>query len=249
MLAIVGRTYWHARRGVDAIEVAWQAPPSGPLDTRTIEAGLLQRAQAAAADGSGFTFYSRGDAAHAVSAAARQIERVYRAPYLAHATMEPINCTARVRDRRVELWAATQVPGMARALAARVAGVAESAVIVHVTYLGGGFGRRLEVDVIGQVVRIALETDGRPVQLVWSREEDNTHDFYRPAGVAVLRAVSAPRVRCPQEPGAASRCTRASAASSRRRSRSRSSMAGRACSGSSARPTSAPSSTRASSRS
>ena len=80
------------------------------------------------------------------------------------------------------------MPGLARALAAAVAGVAESAVTVHVTYLGGGFGRRLEVDVVGQAVRIALETGGRPVQLIWSREEDMTHDFYRPAGAAVLQA-------------------------------------------------------------
>ena len=102
--------------------------------------------------------------------------------------MEPINCTARVADGRVDVWAPTQVPGFARAIAAHVAGVAEEAVTVHVTYLGGGFGRRLEVDFVGQAVRVALETGGRPVQLLWPREEDITHDFYRPAGVAVLQA-------------------------------------------------------------
>jgi isoquinoline 1-oxidoreductase beta subunit len=102
--------------------------------------------------------------------------------------MEPINCTARVADGRVEVWAPTQVPGLARALAAQVAGVAEEAVTVHVTYLGGGFGRRLDIDFVGQAVRVALETGGRPVQLVWPREEDIGHDFYRPACVAVLRA-------------------------------------------------------------
>jgi len=102
--------------------------------------------------------------------------------------MEPINCTARVADGRVEVWAPTQMPGAARAAAARAAGVGDDAVTLHVTYLGGGFGRRLEVDFIGQAVRIAVETGGRPVQLVWPREEDITHDFYRPAGVAVLQA-------------------------------------------------------------
>ena len=102
--------------------------------------------------------------------------------------MEPINCTARVAAGKVEVWVPTQVPGLARGIAAEVAGVAEDAVTVHVTYLGGGFGRRLDVDVVGQAVRIALETGGRPVQLIWSREEDMTHDFYRPAAVAVLRA-------------------------------------------------------------
>ena len=86
------------------------------------------------------------------------------------------------------VWAPTQVPGLARALAARVAGVPDDAVTLHVTYLGGGFGRRLEVDFIGQAVRIAMETAGRPVQLLWPREEDFGHDFYRPAGVAVTQA-------------------------------------------------------------
>jgi isoquinoline 1-oxidoreductase beta subunit len=102
--------------------------------------------------------------------------------------MEPINCTARVAGGTVEVWASTQVPGLARAIAAQVAGVAEDAVTLHVPYLGGGFGRRLDVDFVGQAVRVALETGGRPVQLVWSREEDLTHDFYRPAGVAIVRA-------------------------------------------------------------
>jgi isoquinoline 1-oxidoreductase beta subunit len=114
--------------------------------------------------------------------------QVYRAPYLAHAALEPINCTARVADGKVEVWVPTQVPGLARALAAQVAGVAPEAVTVHVTYLGGGFGRRLDVDFVGQAVRIAIECGGKPVQLVWSREEDLGHDFYRPAGVAVMRA-------------------------------------------------------------
>jgi isoquinoline 1-oxidoreductase beta subunit len=103
--------------------------------------------------------------------------------------MEPINCTARVgSDGTVEVWVPTQVPGLARAIAAQVAGVEPEEVTVHVTYLGGGFGRRLDVDMVGQAVRVALECGGRPVQLVWSREEDLGHEFYRPAAAAVLRA-------------------------------------------------------------
>ena len=187
-LAVVGRTWWHARQGAQALRVEWRAPPGGPPDTRAIEANLLQTARTTADRGGGFTFHRRGDVTTAIAGAARQLVQTYRAPYLAHATMEPVNCTAQVRDGRVEVWVPTQVPGMARALAAKVAGVAESAVTVHVTYLGGGFGRRLEVDVVGQAVRIALEAGGQPVQLIWSREEDMTHDFYRPAGAAVLQA-------------------------------------------------------------
>ena len=187
-LAVVGTSHWHAKRGALALQVDWSAPPAGSVNSAEVMRALEASARAAAQTQGGFTFYSRGDAAAALQAAPRRIEQVYRAPYLAHAAMEPINCTARVADGRVEVWVPTQVPGIARAVAARAAGVAESAVTVHVTYLGGGFGRRLDADVVGQAVRIAVETGGRPVQLVWPREEDITHDFYRPAGVAVLQA-------------------------------------------------------------
>ncbi|MEP6872944.1 MAG: molybdopterin cofactor-binding domain-containing protein [Burkholderiales bacterium] len=187
-LAVVGRSTWHALRGAQALQAEWQAPPAGVLSS----AAIMQTLEAAARGTGGLVFHSRGDVAAVAQGTARSVEQVYRAPYLAHATMEPINCTARVtgegQARRVEVWAPTQMPGAARTVAARAARVAESAVTLHVTYLGGGFGRRLDVDFIGQAVRIAVETDGRPVQLVWPREEDFTHDFYRPAGVAVLRA-------------------------------------------------------------
>jgi len=187
-IAVVGRTTWHAREASRALSVQWRAPPAGPLDSKRIEAALEAAARDAAARQGGFSFYSRGDSVAALAAAAKRVEALYRAPYLAHATMEPINCTARVHDGKVEVWAPTQVPGLARDAAARVAGVKPDAVTVHVTPLGGGFGRRLEVDFVAQAVRVALETAGRPVQLNWSREEDLGHDFYRPAGAALLRA-------------------------------------------------------------
>jgi isoquinoline 1-oxidoreductase subunit beta len=183
-LAVIGRTYWHAKRGADALQVDWRTRPAGALDSHAIMTAL----ESSAKTEGGLAFHSRGDARETLAKSPRVIEAVYRAPYLAHATMEPINATARVLDGKVTVWAPTQVPGMARALAARVAGVKADDVTVHVTYLGGGFGRRLDIDFIGQAVRVAMETDGRPVQLVWPREEDITHDFYRPAGVAVLRA-------------------------------------------------------------
>ncbi len=187
-VAVVGTSHWHAKRGAQALQIDWREPPAGTVNSAEVMRTLEASARAAAKAQGGFTFYSRGDAAAASKGAARTVEQVYRAPYLAHAAMEPINCTARVADGRVEVWVPTQVPGMARTVAAQAAGVAESAVTVHVTYLGGGFGRRLDVDVVGQAVRIAVETGGRPVQLVWPREEDITHDFYRPAAVAVLQA-------------------------------------------------------------
>ncbi|HSB22348.1 MAG TPA: molybdopterin cofactor-binding domain-containing protein [Burkholderiaceae bacterium] len=187
-IAVIARTTWHARTAARALSVQWREPPSGLLDSKRIEAALEAAARDAAEHQRGFGFHSRGDVRAALAGAARRIEALYRAPYLAHATMEPMNCTARVQDGRVEVWAPTQVPGLARDAAARVAGVEPDAVTVHVTYLGGGFGRRLEVDFVAQAVRVALETAGRPVQLAWSREEDFMHDYYRPAGVALLRA-------------------------------------------------------------
>lgn len=187
-VAVIGRTTWHARSAARRLRVQWRDPPSGLLDSKRIEAALEAAARDAAAQRKGFAFTDRGDTEAALAGAHRRVEALYRAPYLAHATMEPMNCTARVQHGRVEVWAPTQVPGLARDAAARVAGVAPEAVTLHVTYLGGGFGRRLEVDAVAQAVRVAQETAGRPVQLAWSREEDFTHDFYRPAGAALLRA-------------------------------------------------------------
>jgi len=187
-MAVVGRSSWHAKQGAQALDIEWRAPPFGVLDTQQIAAKLEATARQAAAAQGGFAFYTAGDVQAASAAAARRIEAVYHAPYLAHAAMEPINCTAQVKDGKVKVWAPTQLPGMALALAARTAGVSEDAVTLHVTYLGGGFGRRLDIDFVGQAVRVALETNGRPVQLLWSREEDLTHDFYRPAGAAVMQA-------------------------------------------------------------
>jgi isoquinoline 1-oxidoreductase beta subunit len=187
-VAVVGRSYWHARRGADALEIAWQAPPAGAPDSERILHSLEEAARAAAAHDGGFSFHTRGSVAEARHSALRHVEAVYRAPYLAHAALEPINCTAQLKDGTLQIWAPTQVPGLARAIGAEIAGLPLEAVTVHVTYLGGAFGRRLEVDFVAQAVRIALETGGRPVQLVWPREEDTQHDFYRPAGAALLRA-------------------------------------------------------------
>lgn len=185
--AVVARTTWHAQQAAKALEVAWGTPPNGAADTAAIHAELERRAREADAAGGGFAFLDQGDVQQALAKSLQRVEAVYSAPYLAHMTMEPQNCTARVQDGRVEVWAPTQVPGLARELAARVAGVPLDHVELHVTYLGGGFGRRLDIDFVGQAVRIAMETAGAPVQLVWSREEDTTHDFYRPAEVAVMR--------------------------------------------------------------
>ncbi|MEO8278689.1 MAG: molybdopterin cofactor-binding domain-containing protein [Ideonella sp.] len=185
-IAVVGISLWHAQRGADALTVDWLDPPHGRVDSATIMRSLENAALEAARTGAGTVFYRRGNVDSAVGD--RRLLAVYRAPYLAHAAMEPVNATARVSNGMVEVWAPTQVPGLSRALAAQVAGVDETAVHLTVSYLGGGFGRRLETAVVGQVVRIAMECGGAPVQLVWPREQDFGHDVYRPAAVAVMQA-------------------------------------------------------------
>ena len=183
-LAVVGQTTWHARQGVQAVKVQWQATATGALDSQRIQAALLNSLNTE----SGFTFHEQGVPNQAEKAAATRIDTLYQAPYLAHATMEPMNCTARVLDGHVEIWVPTQVPQMARDMAAKVAKVDKDQVTVHVTQLGGGFGRRLEVDFVGQAVQVAMACEGQPVQLSWSREEDMTHDFYRPMHLAKFQA-------------------------------------------------------------
>jgi len=182
--AVVAESWWHAERAAAAVDARWTPGPNAALDDRAV----MERLRAAVESESGFTFYSRGEPDRAFAAATHRLEAWYQAPYLAHAPMEPMNCTARVSGDGVEVWAPTQVQSFARAAAAQAAGVAEDRVKLHVTLLGGGFGRRQETDVIVQAVRVALRTGGRPVRLVWSREEDMTHDFYRPAHVARLQA-------------------------------------------------------------
>jgi len=181
--AVIGRTTWHARRAAEAVDVEWQGRPAGALDSERIAQSLRQAVETQR----GFTFHQSGDVEEVEGRAPRKVEAWYHAPYLAHAALEPMNCTARVADGRVELWVPTQAPQLCRAAAATVAGVELEDVDLHVTLLGGGFGRRLEVDYAAQAVRVAMDVPGTAVQLSWSREEDTTHDFYRPMQVARLR--------------------------------------------------------------
>ena len=182
--AVVAKTTWHAKQAADKVKAQWAQRAEGAIDTKRIEAELKEKLKSE----KGFAFYEKGDAAKAEAGAARMVEAQYKAPYLAHATMEPMNCTAQFKGSALEIWSPTQVPGLARAAAAKVANLSEDKVKLNVTLLGGGFGRRLEADVVVQATQIAMALDGAPVQLVWSREEDMTHDFYRPMHVAQLSA-------------------------------------------------------------
>jgi isoquinoline 1-oxidoreductase beta subunit len=182
--AVIAKSTWHAQQAAQKVKAQWAQRQEGAIDTKRIESELIEKLKSE----NGFTFHEQGDAAKAEAGAARVVQAQYKAPYLAHATMEPMNCTAQLKGGQLEIWTPTQVPGLARATAAKVADLSEDKVKLNVTLLGGGFGRRLEVDVVVQATQLAMAADGAPVQLVWTREQDMTHDYYRPMHVAQLSA-------------------------------------------------------------
>jgi isoquinoline 1-oxidoreductase beta subunit len=211
-VAVVADSWWRAQQALDALPVEWDTAGNGKLDDEHIravlEAGLTSKDTVIGA--------KHGDIAALLRTPGRQIEATYYAPYLAHATMEPMTCTAHVTNNGVEVWAPTQNASATLETAARAANEDPLKVEVHNTQLGGGFGRRGAFqDSVEQAVRIA-KTVGRPVKLFWTREEDMQHDFYRPASMARLTAaidsdgrllglrvrVSAPSIIASVRPGA-----------------------------------------------
>ncbi len=181
----VADTWWHAREALRTRRITWSESPHASLSSETILADLRE----AAREPAGLPFRSTGDAEARIAEATTVIEATYEAPYLAHATMEPMNATVRVTDGAAECWVGTQVPGFARKAVAQVLDLDEARVTIHQRALGGGFGRRLDVDFIAQAAAIAKRVPGIAVQLLWSREDDMRHDAYRPAAVGHLRAV------------------------------------------------------------
>lgn len=181
-VAVVADHYWAARKGAEALSVQWSWDPASEVD----EAQILAGAVALAAQ-PGPVAASVGDAAAALASAPQTFEAVYTMPYQAHATMEPMNCTADVRADSCHVWGPTQYQEGARAVAAQLTGLPLSAVHVHTTHVGGGFGRRAEVDFVAEAVE-ASQAAGAPVKVVWSREEDIRHGFFRPFSYHMLRA-------------------------------------------------------------
>ncbi len=182
-VAVVADSRWHVLQALKKLELAWEPGEHAKLDSHV----LIQSLADALDTDEGFAYHRSGDVVGLKGA--KTVRAEYRAPFLAHAAMEPLNCTAQFADGRVKLWLPTQVPSVVVAAAARVAGVDTEQVDLHVTLLGGGFGRRLESDMAVQAVQLARELDGAPVQLLWRREDDLQHDFYRPASVARLSGV------------------------------------------------------------
>ena len=183
-VAVVADQPWRAMKAAKAVAVQWAAGPAAQLSS----AQLMKDFAAAIEQDQGFSYFARGDAAGALATAARTVSAEYSAPYLAHAALEPMNCTVKVADGAATVWVSTQVPDIAKAVVAQVLGLDESKVDVQVQYLGGGFGRRLEVDFIAQAALIAQAVPGQAVQTLWTREQDTTHDFYRPGAVSRFKA-------------------------------------------------------------
>jgi isoquinoline 1-oxidoreductase beta subunit len=172
--AVVADNYGAAQKGLSLLALRWDDGPNANLSTADIVADMARAAKQAAAK-----VRSDGDPEHALAKASRVLEATYELPFLAHAAMEPMNCTVHVQPDRCDVWTGTQVITRARAAAAKVTGLPEEKVTVHNFLLGGGFGRRLEVDGVERAVRIAREVK-HPVKVIWSREEDIQHDMYRP---------------------------------------------------------------------
>ncbi|MEY4376739.1 MAG: hypothetical protein RJB26_1289 [Pseudomonadota bacterium] len=174
-VAVIADHYWQARKARSALKVTWDAGANATLDSAKVAATLKSGAATA-----GKAARHDGDATAALGKAAKVLRATYNLPLLAHATLEPQNCTADVKADRCDLYAPTQFQALAQGVAAQAAGLAPAQVEVHTTYLGGGFGRRLEVDFIPAAVECSKAV-GRPVKVIWTREDDMTHDTYRPA--------------------------------------------------------------------
>jgi isoquinoline 1-oxidoreductase beta subunit len=180
-IAVVADSTWSAMKARDALEITWT---HGAATSESSDA-LYESLRAAAAK-PGKRIRNDGNVDITLPAGATGIEAVYEFPYLAHATMEPMNITAHARDGEAEVWAPTQSPDWVQRTVAQILGLKPEKVIVHTTLMGGGFGRRYMADYPAEVAQIA-KVVGKPVQLVWSREDDMTHDFYRPAACHHLR--------------------------------------------------------------
>jgi isoquinoline 1-oxidoreductase beta subunit len=184
-VAVVADTWWHAKQAADALTITWDDAGNGSVSNDTI-CDFVRSGLSATDAGIG---RKHGDVAQALAGVARRIEAEYTVPFLAHATLEPQNCTAHVTGDKVEIWAPTQSGETALTIAAQAAGVPTRNVTVHRQMLGGGFGRRGVVqDFVRYAVLVAKEV-GQPVKTIWSREEDTRHDCYRP--VAMSRMVAA----------------------------------------------------------
>jgi isoquinoline 1-oxidoreductase subunit beta len=179
-VAVVGDGYWLARQGRDALQVQWESGANAPLSSDSIRAAMLQRLEQP-----GLVARNDGDVAGAQPV--RSLDALYETPYLAHACMEPMNCTAWLQPGGLEVWASTQAPGPNRAVLAKLLGIDPKSVRVHTMLLGGGFGRRAVQDFAIDAAEITRAV-GAPVKVIYTREDDMRAQYYRPAAAVRISA-------------------------------------------------------------
>jgi isoquinoline 1-oxidoreductase subunit beta len=182
-VAVVADSWWHAEKARRTLDIQWDEGPT----SRQSSASFAQQAASLGAKTPEQSLRNDGDVTTALGSAAKVVEANYAYPFIAHAPLEPMNCTARVQDGKAEIWAPTQNPEPGRTLVAKTLGLDEQDIVVHMTRCGGGFGRRLMTDYMVEAAWIARET-GVPIKLLWTRADDIRHDFYRPGGFHFFKA-------------------------------------------------------------
>jgi len=180
-LAIVAKNTWAALKASKQIKIKWNQGEAAGLDDEKIRKVLIN-----ASKKKGSVVRKEGDVKKALKSSKNIIEALYESPLQAHATMEPMNCTAYVQKDKCQVWAGTQDPNGARKIASKITGLSKKKVEVNVTFLGGGFGRRAFNDYVNEAVEISKKMM-KPVKMIWSREEDMQHDYYRPSSVHVMK--------------------------------------------------------------
>ncbi len=173
-VAVIGDHMWAAKKGLEALDPKWDAGPNGDVTLETIVTTMDRASQ-----NKGVVAKKKGDAAAAIKGAPIQLSAIYQSPFLSHSPMEPLNCTLHIQPDRAEIWLGTQVPVRAQKAVAAATRLPQDKVTVHNQLMGGAFGRRLDIDSVEVAAAIAKHVS-YPVKLVWTREEDLRHDYYRP---------------------------------------------------------------------
>ena len=185
-VVVLADSSWAAMQGRKALKIDWDEGPAKNESTESLRKQFLENAAKP-----GRVVRTDGDADAALAAATNKIEATYEFPFAPHATMEPMNCTVHIRPDGAEAWVPTQAPQWAQEVIASVSGLPQESVVVHTTLMGGGFGRRYQADFVMEAAQVAKAT-GKPVMVLWTREDDMQHDFYRPASYHKMHGAFSP---------------------------------------------------------